>query len=165
MNRFFTEVATRKLLTVRAILTGWTLWSFTATNVWHELLMSYLGLSGKGLTLIWTGWMSHRWVYSAVPALFIWSYCCLIGWLVGRLHPAAPVQMVTSFTIFLCLFEGGHIVAEAQNPNAFAGVIVVWACRDIGAILSVVVGGILAARAKHQSSRLKAWLILAAWDS
>ena len=157
MNRFFTEVANHKLLTLRAILTGWTLWSITATNVWHDLLMSYLGLSAKGLTLIWTGWMSHRWVYSAVPALFIWSYCCLIGWLVGRFHPTAPVQMVTSFAIFLCLYEGGHIVAEAQNPNAFASVIVVWACRDIGAIFSVVVGGILAARAKHfQPSRLKA---------
>jgi len=115
------------------------------------------GSIGQRPTLIWTGWMSHRWVYSAVPALFIWSYCCLIGWLVGRFHPTAPVQMVTSFAIFLCLYEGGHIVAEAQNPNAFASVIVVWACRDIGAIFSVVVGGILVARAKHfQPSRLKA---------
>jgi len=149
MNRFFMEVANHKLLTLRPILTGWTLWLITTTTQWHDLLMSYLGLSGKAIRVIWPGWSSHRWVYAVVPALLVWSYSCLIGWLVGRFHPTAPVQMVSAFAIFLSLFEAKHMIAEARNPNSFASVMIVWALRDIGVIVSVVVGGIWAARAKN----------------
>src|SRR5262245_66608076 len=89
MNRFFMEVANNKLLTLRAILTGWTLWLITTTTQWHDVLMSYLGLSGKAIRLIWPGWSSHRWVYAVVPALPRLLYAWVIGLPVGRSHPAA----------------------------------------------------------------------------
>jgi hypothetical protein len=57
--------------------------------------------------------------------------------------------MVSAFAIFLSLFEAKLMIAEAQNPNSFASVMIVWALRDIGVIVSVVVGGIWAARAKN----------------
>ena len=146
---FLTVLANHKLLAIRAILTGWTLWAFMATDPWHNFLMSYLGLSGKAMKVVWPGWSSHRWVYAVVPAILVCSYACLIGRLIDRFHPAAPVHMVTAFAVFLFLYEGMHIVSEAQTPNSFSTVIVIWALRDVGAIASLIVGGILAAPAQN----------------
>jgi hypothetical protein len=142
-------LAHHKLLALRAILTGWTLWLITTTSSFHNFLMAYLGFSGKALKLVWPGWSSHRWVYAVVPALLVCSYACLIGWLIGRFHPAAPIQMVKAFAAFLFLYEGILIVSQAQSLNSFPTVIVIWALRDMGAIASVVLGGILAARAQN----------------
>jgi hypothetical protein len=147
---FLTALAGHKLLALRAILTGWTLWAITGTNLWHNFLISYLNFSGNAMTLVWPAWSSHRWVYAVVPALLVCSYACLIGWLIGRFHPEAPVQVVAAFAVFLFLYEGMLIVSEAQNHDSVPTFIVIWALRDVGAVAGVIIGGILATRAYNR---------------
>ncbi len=109
---------------------------------WDDVMLPLLGLFSRAMNLMWADWQSHRWIYYLVPALVVWTYSCLIGWLIARFHPAAPRAMVLSFVIFLLLYDGGHIVGEAQSPST-TRVLITWVWRDIGALVSIIFGGTL----------------------
>jgi len=101
VTSFFNEVGTHKLLTLRAIATGWVVAvvSRRAFNLTWEIL-SALGS--------WSRLWRHGWITIAVQIPEVVLSGVLAGWLVAKLHRQSQKAMVLAYAAY---FAGGEIIS------------------------------------------------------
>lgn len=94
VSSFFDQIASHKLLALRAVLAGWLAWwildralttgLMASINPWQERLPLLTGL------IWWTAWLANR---------------AFSGWVVARLHPAVRVAVVILFSLTVFLWK------------------------------------------------------------
>ena len=94
-SSLFDEYRHHKLLTVRALIVGWTI-IFLYFPANDFVLDVFEGLR------IWSRWWRHDWLFYFVFACEAILACVTAGWTIGRLHRAHHVPMVLIFTSSLC---------------------------------------------------------------
>jgi hypothetical protein len=97
---FFNEVGTHKLLTLRAIATGWVVAvvSRRAFNLTWEILSALAS---------WSRLWRHGWITIAVQIPEVVLSGVLAGWLVARLHRQSQKAMVLAYAAY---FAGVEII-------------------------------------------------------
>jgi len=100
VTSFFNEVGTHKLLTLRAIATGWVVAvvSRRAFNLTWEILSALAS---------WSRLWRHGWITIAVQVPEVVLSGVLAGWLVARLHRQTQKAMVLAYAAF---FAGVGII-------------------------------------------------------
>ena len=101
VTSFFNEVGTHKLLTLRAIATGWVVAvvSRRAFNLTWEILSALAS---------WSRLWRHGWITIAVQIPEVVLSGVLAGWLVARLHRQSQKAMVLAYAAY---FAGGEIIS------------------------------------------------------
>jgi len=100
VTSFFNEVGTHKLLTLRAIATGWVVAvvSRRAFNLTWEILSALAS---------WSRLWRHGWITIAVQIPEVVLSGVLAGWLVARLHRQSQKAMVLAYATY---FAGVQII-------------------------------------------------------
>jgi hypothetical protein len=113
---FFHEVRGHKLLTIRAIVTGWAVWLFLC------VLLRNPPAVGDGVQSVLAQVLpANWWIHSFYPFALI---TCLVsatsGWVVARLHRPHQVAMVLVFvaSVLLCRFPWLITLAVDSLDNA-----------------------------------------------
>lgn len=137
------EVRTHKLLTVRAVITGWAALILSGYLISRPLYKLYLGaLVALGLRPPWFWW----WHYYSYPLVFV--PCVggfLSGWLVARFHRSLRVSMVSMYVISVLLTAFPEFLRLATNSlsnSRFVPYLLTYSLTESLFVVSILLGGL-----------------------
>jgi hypothetical protein len=143
----FKGIAEHKLLAVQAIAAGWIL-DYILTSSHDDVMLPVLGYVSRALTMVWSSWSDHLWIYDLVPLLITCASYIFIGWIIAKLHPKAPQSMVFAYALFaflynLVFFTRGmsSIPTFSADPHIFRHRLILWAIRDSVSVIALLFGG------------------------
>jgi hypothetical protein len=137
------EIRMHKLLTVRAVITGWAaliLSSYLITLPLYKLYSRALGALGLGP--LWFWW----WHYYTYPIVFL--PCVggfLSGWLVARFHRTYRVAMVTMYVLSVALArfpEFFRLATNSVSNSRFVPYLVNYLLIESLFVVSILLGGL-----------------------
>jgi len=137
------EIRTHKLLTVRAVITGWAaliLSGYLISLPLYKLYSRALVALGLGPLRFW--W----WHYYTYPIIFV--PCVggfLSGWLVARFHRTYRVAMVTMYVISVALAgfpEFFRLATNSVNNSRFVPYLLNYSLIEGLFVVSILLGGL-----------------------
>jgi hypothetical protein len=137
------EIRTHKLLTVRALVTGWAaliLFGYLISPPLYKLYSRALADLGLGPARLW--WW-HYYTYPVVLMPCIGGF--LSGWLVARFHRTYRVTMVTVYAVSVLLTSLPEIFRLATNSlsnSRFVPYLLAYSLAECLFVVSILLGGL-----------------------
>lgn len=137
------EIRTHKLLTVRALVTGWAALILYGHLIGLPLYKLYSrALGGLGLGPLWFWWW-HYYTYPVVLVPCIGGF--LSGWLVARLHRTCRVTVVTVYAasvLFTSLPEVFRLATNSLSNSRFVPYLLSYSLTESLFVVSILLGGL-----------------------
>jgi hypothetical protein len=139
------EIRTHKLLTVRALITGWAvliLSSYLINFPLYKLYSRALGNLGLSPPRFWFWWW-HYYTYPVVLVPCIGGF--LSGWLVARFHRTHRVAMVSIYVISVLLTafpEFLRLVTDSLSNSRFVPYLLSYSLTESLFVVSILLGGL-----------------------
>jgi hypothetical protein len=136
------EIRTHKLLTVRALITGWAaliLSNYVSVPLYRLYSRAIMALGLSPLTL----WWRHYYTYPVMFVPCIGGFLC--GWLVARFHRTHRVAMVTMYVISVLLVGFPEFLRLATNSISnyrFVSYLFSYSLTECLFVASILVGGL-----------------------
>lgn len=144
LSSLINEFRENKLLTVRALLIGWTLLLFFPAS-FNFLLRDVLFALES-----WSRWWRQGWILPFTWTLYAAFFGMIIGWLIARLHRPHQVSSVMAFALSICC------VSWTLTLRALADGFIWWPAYVIPILgpLSILLGGGLLPPKEHQTTKI-----------
>jgi hypothetical protein len=137
------EIRTHKLLTVRALVTGWAALIFSSYLITIPLYKLYWRvLGGLGLRPL-RFWWWHYYTYPVVLVPCIGGF--LSGWLAARFHRTHRVAMVSIYVISVLLTafpEFLRLVTDSLSNSRFVPYLLSYSLTESLFVVSILLGGL-----------------------
>lgn len=137
------EIRTHKLLTVRAVITGWAALILSGYLISLPLYKLYSrALVGLGLGPPWF-WWRHYYTYPVVFVPCIGGF--LSGWLVARFHQTHRATMVVMYGVSVLLTSLPEIFRLATNSlsdSRFVSYLLTYSLTECLFVVSILLGGL-----------------------
>ena len=137
------EIRTHKLLTVRAVITGWAALILSGYLISLPVYKLYSrALLALGLGPLWFWW----WHYYTYPIIFV--PCIggfLSGWLVARFHRTYRVTMVTVYAasvLITSLPEIFRLATDSLSNSRFVPYLLTYSVAECVFVVSILLGGL-----------------------
>ncbi len=137
------EIRTQKLLTVRAVITGWAALILSNYLISLPLYSLYSrAMVALGLDPRWFWWL-HYYTYPRMFVPCVGSF--LSGWLVARFHRTYRVTMVTVYAVSVLLTSLPEIFRLATNSfsnSRFVPYLLTYSLTECLFVVSILLGGL-----------------------
>jgi len=137
------EIRTQKLLTMRAVITGWAaliLYGYLISLPLYKLYSRVLMALGLGPLRFW--WW-HYYTYPIILVPCVGGF--LSGWLVARFHRTCRVTMVTVYAVSVLLTSLPEIFRLATNSlsnSRFVPYLLTYSVTECLFVVSILLGGL-----------------------
>jgi hypothetical protein len=145
------EIRTHKLLTVRALITGWAaliLSNYLSVPLYRLYSRAIMALGLGPLTL----WWRHYYTYPVMFVPCIGGFLC--GWLVAHFHRTHRVAMVNMYVISVLLVgfpEFFRLATNSLSNSRFVPYLFTYSLTECLFVVSILLGGLR--RIKTETAR------------
>ncbi len=137
------EIRTQKLLTVRAVTTGWAALILSNYLISLPLYRLYSrAMVALGLDPRWF-WWSHYYTYPRMFVPCVGGF--LSGWLVARFHRTYRVTMVTVYAVSVLLTsfrEIFRLATDSLSNSRFVPYLLTYSLTECLFVVSILLGGL-----------------------
>jgi hypothetical protein len=140
---FGNEIRTNKLLTVRAVITGWAALILSGYLIGFPLYrLCSRAMVALGLGTVWF-WSLHYYTY---PRMFVpWFGGFLSGWLVARFHRTNRAAMVTMYAMSVLVTgfpEFFRLATNSLSDSRFVPYLSIYSLQESLFVVSILLGGL-----------------------
>jgi hypothetical protein len=139
------ECRTHKWLTLRALITGWTVLLVISPQSFGPIRELLFALE------VWSRWWRHSWLLPLTWTFHAMLVCLIAGWLIARSHRPYQVQMVLMFTVSFCVVMWPIFFVRATDNRP-------WWPTDVLPVLEPICimfgGGLLRSRQRAPGSSM-----------
>lgn len=137
------EIRAHKLLTVRAVITGWAALILSGYLISPPLYrLCSRAMAALGLGKVWF-WSLHYYTY---PRMFVpWFSGFLSGWLVARFHPTHRPAMVTMYAVSVLVTgfpEFFRLATNSLSDSRFVPYLSIYLLQESLFVASILLGGL-----------------------
>jgi hypothetical protein len=137
------EIRTQKLLTMRAVITGWAALFLYGHLIGLPLYKLYSRvLMALGLGPLWFWWW-HYYTYPIILVPCVGGF--LSGWLVARFHRTLRVTMVTVYAVSVLLTslpEIFRLATDSLSNSRFVPYLLTYSVAECVFVVSILLGGL-----------------------